>query len=145
MLMSTRHRIRSRRSIDSYANFIQADVVVVSNHTMNISPTDQPESDLATLQVVFYVVLPSGAERAPYRETNYVVPKATLSYIVDQDGEVIQAVVRNSLSPHLTTSAQLIPDRWMIIGSIFIMITIGLLCLVLLFVMKRIFTTIKTK
>ena len=144
-LVHTCHRIRSRRSVDSYANFIQADVVVVSNHTTETSPTDQPDSDLTTLQVVFFVILPSGAERAPYRETNYVVPKATLSYIVDQDGEVIQAVVRNSLSPPLTISTKPIPNSWMIVGSTFMAFAIGLLCLVLLFVLRRTFTAIKTK
>ena len=119
---------------------------MIPNHTTEVSAASvQSESDTSNLLVSFYVVLPSGAERAPYRETNYVVPKATLSEIVNQDGGVIQAVVRNSLSPPLTASVEPIADSWKSVGIAFICITIIVLCVVVLVVLRKAISVIKAK
>ena len=115
-------RIRNRRSVASnYINFILSNVVVISNHTTEV--VSSKETDLLALEVPFYVVLPSDAERAPYRETDYVVPRATLSEIVSQDGAVIEAVVRNKLSPPLTQSVQHVPNLWQDAGIVFSVVT----------------------
>ena len=94
-------------------------MVVISNHTTEVTSSSQDGTAIAALQVLFYVALPGDAERAPYRETNYVIPRATLSEIVSQDGVVIQAVVRNSLSPLLTHSVAHVTDVWQVVGIVF--------------------------
>ena len=116
---------------------------MIPSHTTEASAASvQSESDTS---VSFYVVLPSEAERAPYRETNYVVPKATLSEIVNQDGGVIRAVVRDSLSPPLTASVEPITDGWKSVGIAFICITIVVLCVVVFVVMRKAISVIKAE
>ena len=100
---------------------------------------------LLVLEVPFYVVLPSDAERAPYRETNYVVPRATLSEIVSQDGAVIEAVVRNSLSPPLTQSVRQVINPWQVTGIIFSVVSSILLLALILAVVIKTFQFIKAR
>ena len=103
---------------------------MISNHTTEV--VSSKETDLLALEVPFYVVLPSDAERAPYRETDYVVPRATLSEIVSQDGAVIEAVVRNKLSPPLTQSVQHVPNLWQDAGIVFSVVSSTLIFAVVL-------------
>lgn len=55
------------------------------------------------LNVTFYVSLPEGATRAAYRTTDNVIPGNTLAMIMEDEEPVIQAQVRDSVSPPLTS------------------------------------------
>ena len=140
MLCLSFYRIRNRRSVASnYVNFILSNVVVISNRTTEVVSSKDDETDLLAIEVPFYVILPSDAERAPYRETDYVVPRATLSDIVSQDGAVIEAVVRNKLSPPLTQSVLQVPNLWQDAGIVFsIVSSILILALVLAALIKAV-------
>ena len=138
------HRTRNHRSIENnYANFHQADIVVISNDTKEVASSD--EAGVLALEIRFYVILPNNAERAPYRETNYVVPRVTLSEIVNQDGAVIEAVVRNSLSPSLTLQAVHQVDGWQVTGiALSILFSVIIITLILV-AMRKIVIVIKQK
>ena len=97
--------------------------MILSNYTLDVAVTpDVVSEDTVSLQVQFYVTLPLDASRSPYRQTNYVVPRATLSLIVEQDGGTIQAVVRDSVSPPLTRVEAV--DGWMIATLVILAIVI---------------------
>jgi hypothetical protein len=143
------HRTRNRRSIENnYASFPQANIVVISNNTRELeipSSSSSGEEGTLTLEIRFYVVLPSNAERAPYRETNYVVPRATLSEIVSQDGEVIEAFVRDSLSPPLTPKAVHHVDGWQVTGIAFSVLFSVIVVALILVGMRKLAIIIKQK
>lgn len=107
---------------------------MISNDTKEIPSLANNGEGTLSLEIRFYVILPSNAERDPYRETNYVIPRATLSEIVSRDGDVIEAVVRDSLSPPLTPVAvhlQLV-DWWKVVGIGFsVLFSVVILALVL--------------
>ncbi len=65
-------------------------------------PNEIQAEDLTSLEVQFYVSLPAQATKAPLRETDYVIPRGTLNEIVQQEGPVVEAVVRDSVAPSLT-------------------------------------------
>lgn len=90
--------------------FIEPAVVVLSNYT--VDHTADTSDDTVSLQVQFYVTLPSDASKSPFRQTNYVVPKATLNLIVEQESQTIEALVRDSVSPPLTQTPAI--NGWMI-------------------------------
>lgn len=113
---------RNTNSIDetsNYANFIQPHVVILEDKTTEVKPGEasavSQNSDTVSLQIQFYVKLPSEVGRSPYRATNYVVPRATLSRIVQQDREVIGAVVRNSVAPSLTDT---VLSGWKVVAAV---------------------------
>ena len=112
--------------------------MVISNDTREIpSSASSGARGTIALEIRFYVVLPSNAERAPYRETDYVVPRATLSEIISQDGEVIEAFVRNSLSPPLTPKAVHHVDGWQVTGIAFsVLFSVIVVALILVGVRK---------
>ena len=140
------HRTRNRRSIENnYANFHQADIVVISNDTKEVASSANDGAGIRALEIRFYVILPNNAERAPYRETNYVVPRVTLSEIVNQDGAVIEAVVRNGLSPSLTLQAVHQVDGWQVTGiALSILFSVIIITLILV-AMRKIVIVIKQK
>lgn len=138
------YRTRNRRSVENYANFIQPDVVVVSNYTIEVTSLTSGGARVSALRLTFYVILPDDAERAPYRETNYVVPRATLSEIVNQDGAVIEAVVRNSLSPPLTRSVEQV-NGWQVAGVTFSIIFSIILVAIILIVLGKVIFLVKEK
>ena len=115
-------------------------MVIISNNTIEMTSTTGDGTDISVLQVTFYVLLPSDAERAPYRETNFVVPRSTLSEIVRQDEAVIQAVVRNSLSPLLTHHVQQLTDAWQVVGISFLLLfSVVVIALLIVTLIKRVF------
>ena len=73
-------------------------VALLPNSTTEVQGSEQT----IYLQVQFYVVLPDDASKAPFRQTNFVVPRSALTQIVDQDRTIIEAFVRDSVSPPLT-------------------------------------------
>ena len=141
------YRTRNRRSIENnYASFHQANIVVISNDTKEIpSSASSGAGGTLALEIRFYVVLPSNAERAPYRETNYVVPRATLSEIISQDGDVIEAFVRNSLSPPLTPKAVHQVDGWKVVGMTFSILFSVIILALILVGMRKVAIIIKQK
>ena len=112
--------------------------MVISNDTREIpSSASSGAGGTIALEIRFYVILPSNAERAPYRETDYVVPRATLSEIISQDKEVIEAFVRNSLSPPLTPKAVHHVDGWQVTGISFsVLFSVIVVALILVGVRK---------
>ena len=141
------HRTRNRRSIENnYASFHQADIVVISNDTKEIPSSASSEAGgTLALEIRFYVILPSNAERAPYRETNYVVPRATLSEIISQDGDVIEAFVRNNLSPPLTPKATHQVDWWQVVGMAFSVLFSVIVVALILVGLRKVAIIIKKK
>ena len=106
------YRIREKRSIpDNYANFPEASVVISSNST-NVSA-----DSTTSLGIQFYVTLPTEVSRSPNRETNYVIPRATLDLIVEKDGQTIEAVVRDTVTQR-TTVEQGFPTWAIIVLSV---------------------------
>ena len=89
-----------------------SDTTTTSTTTTTTATTN---TNTISLNIQFYVKLPQSANRSPNRATNYVVPRATLSYIVEQDSGVIGDVVRSSVSPSLTD--QLI-SGWKVVGTV---------------------------
>ena len=120
---------------------------MISNDTKEVSSSASNGAGGGTLalEIRFYVILPSNAERAPYRETNYVVPRATLLEIINKDGDVIEAVVRNSLSPPLTTRAVHQVDGWQAVGMAFSIFFSVVIVALLLVGIRKVATTIKHK
>lgn len=122
--------------------------MVVSNDTRQISSSASTTSEArgtVALEIRFYVILPSNAERAPYRETNYVVPRATLSQIVSQDGDVIEAFVRNSLSPPLTSKVLHPVNGWQVVGITFSLLFSVIVVALLLVGVRKVAIIIKQK
>lgn len=97
-------------------------MVILPNHITQLQDTTTAQT---TLTIQFYVKLPELVNRSPYRATNYVVPRATLKHIVSQDGEVIGAVVRNSVTPSLTE--QLL-DVWRVAASVCLLVICVAVC-----------------
>lgn len=91
---------------------------------------DVVSEDTVSLRVQFYVTLPTDATRSPYRQTNYVVPRVTLSLIVEQDGGTIEAVVRDSVAPSLTRVEAI--DGWMIATLVILAIVIPTVLVVII-------------
>ena len=125
---------RRKRSENNYISFSEPSIIVLPNITEITSSSFETSAvedttETISLQVKFYVKLPDAASRAPYRETNYVVPRATLTRIVEQDEKVIEAVVRDSVSPSLTVKAV---DGWLVSGSILVVISAILVSVMLL-------------
>ena len=56
---------------------------------------------MTTLKLNIYVLLPDGAIKSPFRKTEYVIPKDTLSKIVKNNDDLIGAVVRDAVSEFL--------------------------------------------
>lgn len=99
-------------------------MVVIPNLTSELRPSSPEGSGssgklVTSLHIKFYVKLPDQAHRSPTRTTNYVVPKTTLNQIVNQDKDVISAVVRNSVSPSLTEN---ILNSWKVVAIVFVVV-----------------------
>ena len=89
--------------------------MILPNHTTELEPATPTSMDTVSLLIKFYVRLPDRASRSPNRATNYVVPGPTLRQIVEDDNEVIGAVVRNSVAPSLT--AELL-GGWRVVATV---------------------------
>ncbi len=76
-----------------------------------------------SLNIHFYVVLPIEGNRSPNRQTNYVVPGATLNLLVREDRQTIEAVVRDSVAQQQAI-VQGVPD-W-IIGTLVVCGVVGI-------------------
>ena len=92
---------RNKRNLDdTYISFMDPNVILIAPPSEMITTDDT--SQVTSLEVQFYVILPESAIKAPVRETDFVVPRGTLNQIVQQDSMVIEAVVRDSVAPPLT-------------------------------------------
>lgn len=56
-----------------------------------------PLGNSSSLQITLYVLLPATAVKAPFRDTDYVVPAATLETIVHKNKKTIGALIRDSI------------------------------------------------
>ena len=121
--------------------------MVISNDTKEFpSSASSGAGGTLALEVRFYVILPSNAKRAPYRETNYVVPRATLSEIIGQDGDVIEAFVRNNLSLPLTAPKAIHQvDGWQVVGMAFSILFSVIIVALILVGLSKVAIIIKKK
>ncbi len=85
--------LRKRSISDSYLKFDELSVVVLSDDTHSTS-----SDGTTSLNIHFYVILPTEGNRSPNRQTNYVVPGATLNLLTREDRQTIEAVVRDSVA-----------------------------------------------
>ena len=90
--------IQKRSTHNNYASFVQLHVVLLQDY-----PKEIRTEEVTALELRFYVILPDDATKAPQRETDYVIPRGTLNQILQDDSGVIEAIVRDSVAPSITT------------------------------------------
>jgi len=85
--------------------------------------------EVTALELRFYVILPDDATKAPQRETDYVIPRGTLNQILQDDSEEIEAIVRDSVAPSITTVESSL-NSWKVIAISFLVITAVLISVI---------------
>ncbi len=116
--------------MDSYALFDEPSIVVLSEDT----PT--PSFDGTTsLNVFFYVTLSADGRRSHHRETDYVVPRATLTLIIEQDGITIEAVVHDGVAQQQQPPSE--SEELIIVVSVVSGVIGSILLIAFLFIVAR--------
>ncbi len=101
--------VQQKRSVtNNYVTFDEWSVVVLSENTSS-------SSSETSLNVLFYVTIPTDSSRFQHRKTDYVIPRATMKLIVEQDGSTIEAVVRDSVAQQQPPSQQ---QEWIIVSVV---------------------------
>lgn len=115
---------RKRSTHNNYASFVQLHVVLLEDY-----PKEIQTGEVTALELRFYVILPDDATKAPQRETDYVIPRGTLNQILQDDSEVIEAIVRDSVASSITTVESSL-NSWKVIAISFVVITAVLISVI---------------
>lgn len=75
-----------------YLSFKSSDVVI------NQTPFESTNGNLTELHIAMFVKLPHNALKSPFRQTNYVVPQESLKIIIQDNKDIIGALIRDTVS-----------------------------------------------
>lgn len=109
-----------------YLTFTSNDIIIVN----------QPQNrNSSMLHISLYILLPQSAVKAPFRNTDYVVPRDTLHKIARDNKVPITAIVRDSIKERLL---QVSKDLWKPIALTFLsIIGTGLLLAIIITFFQR--------